>query len=260
VRFIDARHGVSDWSPTATFTTIAANQSDDTNLDGIPDAQAVDGSVDMDGNGVPDSQEARIMSFHTVEGQAIVGVESDSQKVSLVAVRSIPSATIADQSVKVGFGLVGFKLYLPDGVATTSVTLHFSKKVPQDAKLYKYNLDSGWQVYENAVFASNGKSVTLVLTDGGPGDEDGIVNGVIVDPSGVAYPDSTTSADDSLTTGATSGGGGSGGGGGCFISTGADGLGLLGTIVSRAALWMALILLAAGIGFAAVLIKLDKND
>jgi chitinase len=259
VRFIDARHGVSDWSPTATFTTIAANQSDDTNLDGVPDAQAVDGSVDMDGNGVPDSQEARIMSFHTVEGQAIVGVESDSQNVSLVAVRSIPSATIADQSVKVGFGLVGFKLYLPDGVTTTSVTLHFSKQVPQGAKLYKYSLDSGWQVYENAAFASNGKSVTLVLTDGGPGDEDGIVNGVIVDPIGVAYPDSTTSEGVSLTTGATSGGG-SGGGSGCFISTGADGLGPLGTIVSQAALWMALILLAAGIGFAAIMLHNHRSS
>jgi chitinase len=257
VRFIDARHGVSDWSPTATFTTIAADQSDDTNLDGVPDAQAVDGSVDVDEDGIPDVQEADIMSVHTVEGQTIVGVKSDSDKAGVVAVRSIPSATIADQSVKMAFGLVGFKLYLQDGVTTASVTLYFSKPVPQGAKLYKYNLDSGWQVYENAVFAADGRSATLVLTDGGPGDEDGVANGVIVDPTGVAYPDSTAAGGVSLTTGATSGGGG---GSGCFISTGIGGLGPLETIVSKAALWMTLILLAAGIGFAAVLLKLDKND
>jgi chitinase len=257
VRFIDARHGVSDWSPTATFTTIAADQSDDTNMDGVPDAQAVDESVDMDGNGIPDSQEANIMSVNTVEGQAIVGVESNSENVSLVAVRSIPSATIADRSVKLGFGLVGFKLYLPEGVTTVSVTLHFSKQVPQDAKLYKYSLDNGWQVYDNAAFASNGKSVTLVVTDGGPGDEDGLANGVIVDPAGVAYSESAAV---SLTDGATSGGAGGGGRNACFISSSVDGLGPLGTIVSRAAFWMALILLAAGIGFAAIRLHNNRSS
>ena len=41
VKFIDARNGTSDWSETSTFTTV--NSSDDANLDGIPDAQAVDG-------------------------------------------------------------------------------------------------------------------------------------------------------------------------------------------------------------------------
>ena len=40
-----------------------------------------------------------------------------------------------------------------------------------------------------AKFASDRRSVTLTLTDGGPGDADGVANGVIVDPAGVAEAD-----------------------------------------------------------------------
>ena len=86
-----------------------------------------------------------------------------------------------------GFGLIGFKLYLQNEVKTATVKIHFSSRVPKDAQLYKYITDDGWQVYENAVFAKNRKSVTLLLEDGGMGDEDGIENGVIVDPSGIAF-------------------------------------------------------------------------
>jgi mevalonate kinase len=62
--------------------------------------------------------------------------------------------------------------------------------------------------------AADGKSITLMLEDGGMGDEDGVQNGVIVDPSGIAYTDSDSA---SLSTGGVSSGGG--GGGGCFITT-----------------------------------------
>ena len=63
--------------------------------------------------------------------------------------------------------------------------ISFGKRVAKGANLYKYLTDSGWQVYDYAVFAPNRKSVTLMLEDGGAGDEDGVVNGVIVDPIGV---------------------------------------------------------------------------
>ena len=53
-----------------------------------------------------------------------------------------------------------------------------------------------------------------MLEDGGMGDEDGVENGVIVDPSGIAYTDADSA---SLSTGEVSSGGG-GGGGGCFIT------------------------------------------
>jgi chitinase len=246
VKFIDARNGTSDWSETSTFTTV--NSSDDANFDGIPDAQAVDGSVDVNENGISDSLEDNIMSVNTVEGQTIVGVETVSDNVTLVSIKSLSTDAIPDKSVKMGFGLIGFKLYLQNEVKTATVKIHFSSRVPKDAQLYKYITDNGWQVYENAVFAKNRKSVTLLLEDGGMGDEDGIENGVIVDPAGIAYTDSGTYDSATLTTGGTSTGGG--GGGGCFIETGMNDLNLLKGIGSSPTLLIAIILMVIGGVFA----------
>ena len=219
VRFIDTDNGVSEWSETATFTTIAPETAGDANLDGIPDSQEVDAYADVNEDGVADSLEGDIMSLNTVEGQTMVGVEPSSEGITLVSVESIASDTISDQTVKMGFGLIGFRLYLADGVTTATVKISFNTRVPADAQLYKYTEENGWQVYANAVFAANRKSVTLMLEDGGAGDEDGVVNGVIVDPSGISYATETVESDSaSLSTGASASGSG-GGGGGCFISS-----------------------------------------
>jgi hypothetical protein len=243
VRFIDVRNGISDWSEPSAFTTV--NNSDDANSDGIPDSQAVDETVDVNGNEIPDFLEGSIMTVNTVEGQSIVGIETVSGNVVLVAIKSLPTDTLADLSVKMEFGLVGFKLYLLEGVKTATVKIHFSSRVPKgkDAQLYKYATDTGWEVYPNAVFDPNRKSITLILEDGGMGDEDGVENGVIVDPSGIAFMDSVTSDGALLSTGGASSGGG---GGGCFISTGARSLRMPGSVASNAAILMVMILLGAG--------------
>jgi hypothetical protein len=256
VRFIDERQGLSDWSDVSTLTTI--DSTDDTNTNGIPDDQEVDASVDVNENGIADYLEDTIMTVNTVEGDSIVGVEVVSENVTLVSIKSLPTDTITDQSVKMGFGLVGFKLYLQDGVTTASVKIHFSRRAPKDARLYKYVTDSGWQVYGNSVFAPNRKSVTLLLEDGGMGDEDGIQNGVIVDPSGIAFTDSFTSDSAAISTGADSSG--SGGGGGCFISAGTQDLNAIDSIFSNSAvLVLTVIMLATGIVFAAAR-RVVKND
>lgn len=223
VRFIDSRHGKSDWSAPARFTTVAADRSGDSDSDGVPDAQQVDDAVDVNRNGMSDLIEDNLMVVNTVEGQTTVGVETISENCLLVAVKSLPTDSLADQSVKMGFGLVGFKLYLTEGARTAAVNIHFSRQVPEDARLVKYSADAGWSVYENAIFAPDRMSVAMVLEDGGMGDEDGIQNGVIVDPTGIAYAQTPFQSTDSaaLTTGGTPlpGSGSSS----CFISAGSDG-------------------------------------
>ncbi len=256
VKFIDDRNGASDWSQTATFTTIAADQSDDADINGIPDDQEVGASVDVNENGIPDNLEDTIMTINTVEGQSVVGVEAISDNVSLVSIKSLPTDTLADQSVKMGFGLVGFKLYLQDGIKTATVKIHFSKKVNKDAKLYKYMTDCGWVVYENAVFAPNRKSVTLILEDGGVGDEDGVENGVIVDPSGISRLDSLSSDSAAVPTGVDSAGGS--GGGGCFISAGTHDPGMPDSLFSKAVMMMMMMMMVSGI-ILAVACPVKKN-
>ena len=237
VKFIDERNGVSEWSQTASFSTLAAEDSDDTDINGIPDAQEVGDTADVDEDGTPDYLEGDIMSVNTVEGNTMIGVETVSDDITLVSVKSIATDAISDQSVQLGFGLIGFKLYLHNGVTTATVRIHFDKRVPKDAKIYKYMTDTGWQVYPNAVFAPNRKSVTLTLVDGGAGDEDGVENGVIVDPTGIAYTESDSAA---ISTSGSSAGGGSGGGG-CFISTSSSDPG---TFTNRSN-WVGLLLLIA---------------
>ena len=256
VKFIDDRHGASDWSQPSSFTTIAAERAGDPNYNGVPDAQEVDDSVDVNENGIADTLEDNIMSVNTIEGQTIVGVETISDHVTLVSVKSLATDMIPDQSVKMGFGLVGFKLYLENEVKTAAVKIHFSIRVPENAQLYKYISDTGWEVYENAVFAPNRKSVTLILEDGGMGDEDGVENGVIVDPTGLAYVDSTTSDGASLSTGGTSTG--SSGGNYCFISAGIQEMGWFDSTCSSATLLMVMTLLIAGISFS-VAFQFSKN-
>ena len=71
------------------------------------------------------------------------------------------------------------------------------------------------------------KSMTLTLRDGGAGDADGVVNGIIIDPAGVVMPSSSGGGDD-LVGGVVGGIGkavgsvGSAAGGGCFIASSAE--------------------------------------
>lgn len=257
VKFIDSRNGSSDWSQPSTFTTITADCSDDADINGIPDNQEVDETVDVNDNGISDCHEGNIMSVNTVEGHAFVSVETVSDNATLVSIKSLPTDAIPDKSVKMGFGLIGFKLYLQNGVKTATVKIHFSRPVSKDAQLYKYLTDTGWEAYENAVFAPNGKCVTLMLEDGGVGDEDGVENGVIVDPSGISDTDSAISDVASVYT--VDGSSGSVSSNNCFISTGIHELNGLGVIGSNAAILMTMMLLAAGIIFAAAF-QVNKNE
>ena len=85
------------------------------------------------------------------------------------------------------FGLVNFKIAVAHPGDTVAVKLYFSEPAPLFSKWYKYDGVAGaWYDFSNyAKFSSDRRSLTLTLRDGGPGDADGIANGVIVDPAGI---------------------------------------------------------------------------
>jgi len=77
----------------------------------------------------------------------------------------------------------------------------------------------GWFDYsDRAIFNADRTPVTISLTDGGLGDEDGVASHVIVDPSSLGLPAAATSQP-------PGGGGGSGGGGFTNRSHGPEGHG-----------------------------------
>jgi hypothetical protein len=115
------------------------------------------------------------------------------------------------------FGLIDMEIKVASPGDTTTVTIYLPAPVPAEHTWYKYTA-GGWTDYsEYAEFNATRDQVTLTLTDGGAGDDDGVVNGVIVDPSGpglAALVDSPSPVSSPVSTVA----GDWGGGGGCFIA------------------------------------------
>lgn len=127
-------------------------------------------------------------------------------------------------------GLIDFQVKTDSVGGTVTMTVHFSEPAADDYHWYKYDVHTGiWTNYSDstgpngeigAVFNEARDQVNITLIDGGMGDDDGIANGIIVDPSGLA---TVTSA--LLPTGAIGSNEFGISGGGCFVtaSTG-DGL------------------------------------
>jgi hypothetical protein len=179
----------------------------------------VDDTVDFNLDGIPDNFQTEIIKcIRAVEGSSYIGVEKISNSISEIeALEVIDPATISDSAGRPDdliFGLFSFRLRLTQPGATATVRVYFSAGVLQDDTFYKYYTMNGWYDYsEHTTFNGDGQSITLEIQDGGYGDSDGVANGIIVDPGGIA------------SLGAVSDGsiGDTGAGGGCFISTAAFG-------------------------------------
>lgn len=189
VKFYDEHNGESEWSAASSFTTIDF---------------AGAGYSDEDGDGVLDEQEVTPESINpalTPSGGTVVVATSDatnpqlavliSSNTDIIAIRAMDavSAEIGSGANRpeVITGLIGFKLGLLNGATSATVTVNMVVPAPENAAWYKYNIEHGWVPCSNVTFSNDRKSVTLYLVDGGEGDDDGVQNGVIVDPSGLGY-------------------------------------------------------------------------
>ncbi|WP_205750431.1 IPTL-CTERM sorting domain-containing protein [Diaphorobacter sp. HDW4B] len=114
-----------------------------------------------------------------------------------ITVLSVSSASTAPPShLNFPNGLLDFALNGCDA-SDVQVTLTLPSPLPQGGRYWKLSHDV-WAPYANAVTQAGSTTVTLSLRDGGPGDDDGQVNGRIVDPGQVAV--ATNPADTSGTT------------------------------------------------------------
>jgi chitinase len=199
-RYFDNHGAPSPWSGSGSFTTQPS--INDTNQNGIPDEQEVETPSDLDRNGQWDSNQHTIKCVKTKKGKALglafkeagavieiesLAAESDSS--------SEISASTASNPVNFPFGLINFKLVLSQPGDQAEITIHFSEPAPKGSRWIKYDpIEGTWTDYTAlAQLSADRQSVTLYLEDGGEGDADGTVNGIIVDPSGIVV--SATSAD-----------------------------------------------------------------
>lgn len=216
VRFFDIYSTASNWSGTVEFTTAVFIV--DININGISDADEVDDSVDFNLDGIPDNDQPQIIKcIRASDGSVSIGIESvSSSVVEIESLEVIDPDTISDtvnRPADLIFGLFAYRIGVRTAGDIATIRIYFSGDLFASDVFYKYDTINGWYDYsEHTTFNDDGQSVTLELKDGGYGDSDGLANGVIVDPGGIAsggstYTDSSASA------------GKSGGGGGCFIAT-----------------------------------------
>ena len=190
VRFINNRDTESDWSAVGSFTTDLID--DDLNGNGIPDSQEVAVDLDLDNDGVIDSDQNDIKCVDSPAEDVQIGVSiKDSENVASIVSMEIEDAGEANTITKskgkprsIQFGLIDFKILVDAPGDETVVTIHLSRAAFDKGKLYKYDpINAEWVDYSDyAEFSPNRKLVYLTLKDGGFGDADGIENGIIVDP------------------------------------------------------------------------------
>lgn len=131
----------------------------------------------------------------TGNGSASAGVEvsGGTWRVGPLSAGLIPASGSAGSppylpaNISFPYGLLD--LHLIGGTVGTSATVKitYSMDLPANAVWWKYGKTADdptdhWYPYPNAVF--DGRTVTLTLTDGGPGDDDRVQNWEIRDPGG----------------------------------------------------------------------------
>jgi hypothetical protein len=235
--YLDAAGNVIMIAAEDTFVTIGCDETEDVDSDGINDDQQVlDPFLDFDGNGVADIQQHDIMCVNTEDGFEQVGLKMGSPHGTLVSLKSIgPDGMSIDEDLLeiTTLGMISFKILLGDEQDSATVTAYFSTPAPADTQWYKHDPENGWQPFEDVAFAEDRHSVTFTLVDGDWGDEDGVRNGIIVDPSGLGYATSTP-WDDNCTAGSASSAG-------CFIGAAAEHPSELLANTSMALLWLLLL-------------------
>jgi hypothetical protein len=242
----------SDFIPDTTYTATMADTITDLAGNQLIQAKTwnftiVHSIIDSDGDGVVDvlddqPNDASIASPPTVTGKGNLIISG----ATLSNVQTLPDfdpsliQTGKPEASEFSFpyGLIRFSALVPNAGDSATITIVFPEDIENETRYYKVT-DAGFEEFAGAVF-SGSRTVTLSLTDGGAGDRDGVANGVIVDPGGLAVSRSgsgrgsgegsggTGGQDDSDTGGIVdpsgpgsdpdSSSGKASGGGGCFIT------------------------------------------
>jgi hypothetical protein len=112
------------------------------------------------------------------------------------------------------YGLIDLEVKVDIPGSSAILTILLPEPMPQGYKWYKYSQNQEWSDYSaNTTLSGDRPQLSITLVDGGTGDDDGLQNGIIVDPSGLGLAPTASSS------GSSGSGGGGGGGASCFIGT-----------------------------------------
>ena len=190
-----------------------------TDESGLTGTDTVNLTVEDNGNSmdsdVPD--EARVLYDPETDENSAIHPTGNASLISLGLRDPDAISAEANRPREMDYKLFDFELKTSKPGETVQVTIYFEEPIPEGHVWYKYDSDYGWEKFlENAELSTDRMSITLTLTDGGSGDQDGQENMRIVDPSGPGT--STTVASDDSSSSDDSGGSSGGGGGGCVFN------------------------------------------
>lgn len=165
----------------------------DNDNDGISDDVEAAGpnSGDSNNDGVLDSQQLHVTSLvNDVTGQYSTISADSSCELNDVAIKAA-SELVTDAGFTYPMGLFDFSANCGTPGFTTSINQYFYDPPLSNFVLRKfangeYQTVTGATFTQETIGGQNVLVVTYSVTDGGPLDADGIVNGIIVDPAGPA--------------------------------------------------------------------------
>ena len=181
----DARDGDpnwSNWSETFTFTTAAKVQAD-VNANAVADDEEPEYS-DLDNDGRNDNDQPLMRVYRSRRGQSLIGINAVEGVSQINCFTSVEPESILDEPrPKLRYGLMVFNVTLDQIGGTARFELYVPEKPRIEAKWYKYDPINGWYKFP---VDNDGEKYYVEITDGGFGDADGVENGIIVDPIGLA--------------------------------------------------------------------------
>ncbi len=186
-RYVDSSGQVSEYSGPFAFTTAAVdpNDADD---NGVEDRAEVTGFFDVNSDGIDDSTQ-RISVYKNAENGDVMGIFSTQGNINRISTLSQTEALAASPAdvpnIVFPFGVVGYRtddLAVGQSIGAFYYVNFFH---PGADQFLQYDPTEGF-VDLTADAGPFGEGRTITYVDGGLGDLDGVANGRIVDPTGLA--------------------------------------------------------------------------
>ena len=131
-----------------------------------------------------DNDQPLMRVYKSKKGQSLIGINAVEGVSQINCFTSVEPESILDEPrPKLRYGLMVFNVTLEQIGGKARFELYLPEKPRVAAKWYKYDPINGWYEFPVEI---DGDKYYIEITDGGFGDADGVENGIVVDPIGLA--------------------------------------------------------------------------
>ncbi len=172
--------------------TTEKDAANDLNPDDANNQSQRSGFIDLNNNGKNDEEEGMCNLYDALE-KTVVSIQASQgtlRCLNTLGEDELVTAIQSDGEIdSIPYGLFNFQIeQLPANTQTTEVTFYFENPLPPESLWYQYNkATDALEVYTDSVNV-DGNKVIIQITDGGPGDSGGLINGIIANPAGPIIP------------------------------------------------------------------------